>query len=161
MATDFPAPPRLNRQGTKFPRAITWLLIAGCIAAAFLLWEFGKVLYRGDKQANVAVQHFHQELNDSEYEQIYQEADAGFREASTHNDVIKLLQSVHTRLGNATASSVTRLDINSDAKGTFVTAAYNSTFARGSAVETFKWLRKGTDLTLYSYNVRSNVFDAQ
>jgi predicted helicase len=159
MATDFPPP--LNKQAAKFPKALLWLLIAAGFFGAFLLWVSGAALYRGNKQANMAVQHFHQELNDGQYDKIYQKADDGFRKATTQDEGIRLFQDVHTKLGNATDAKVSSLNISTNTKGTFITIAYNSTFTRGAAAETFKWLRKGSDLALDSYNVKSNVFGTQ
>ncbi|MGA8366126.1 MAG: DUF4019 domain-containing protein [Candidatus Acidiferrales bacterium] len=125
---------------------------------AYLLWTCGSGLYQGGHLANSLVHRFHQELNAGQYEQICQEADAGFSESDTHDNLIQFLRGVHTKLGNATAENLTNLTVNANTNGTFVVTTYSSTFANGTAVETFTWAKKGTGLKLYGYHVESKAF---
>jgi hypothetical protein len=160
MSTLFPAPTPASEQTPKRPKIIIWkwTLVATALFFAYLMWECGSGLYQGGVQANGAVRHFHQELNDGQYEQICQEAETGFCETTKHDEVTSFLQGVHKKLGNATAESLIGMNVNANTNGTFITTRYNSTFADGSAEETFTWVKSSGKLKLHGYNIQSNAF---
>jgi hypothetical protein len=65
---------------------------------------------------------------------------------------------VHNKLGDASAEKQANVIVNVNAGRTLITTEYNTTFARGSAFETFTWIKKGDALRLYGYNIQSNAF---
>ena len=137
-----------------FPK---WLIALGIVLLLTVLWKCGSALYEGRGLANAFVQDFHQKLNNGQFEEIYNAADQGFMSAGKQEDLVKVFEVVHTKLGNASGQTLTNLQINSSAKGTFLTGQYNTTFDRGAAVETFVWVKSGSILRLYNYKVQSKA----
>jgi hypothetical protein len=133
-----------------------WSFFITAVVLAFLMWQCGSGLVQGRRSANEAVRHFHQELNSGEYEQICQEA-SGCTQATKHDELIKFLQGVHTKLGSVDTENLINLSVNATTNGTFITTRYNTKFANGSAIETFTWIKSGATLRLYGYNVQTNA----
>jgi hypothetical protein len=144
------AAPRVPLHQRALPR---WGLAVTAVCL-LIMWQCGSGLMRGRKVANEAVKHFHQELNASRYDEIFREADPGLTEGKTEEDLLKFLQTVHTKLGEAGAVSLVSIRVNVTTNGSFTTARYKTTFARGSAVETFTWIGADSALKLYGYDIR-------
>lgn len=64
---------------------------------------------------------------------------------------------VHEKLGNAGAAQRGMINVNANTSGTFVTVQYSTSFALGPAQETFTWIKSGSTLRLYRYNVQSDA----
>jgi len=96
-------------------------------------------------------------LNAEEYEEIFREADEGFRAGQSHDELIKFLQAVHRKLGNADHENQVNIRVDTNARGTFTTTWYNTTFVNGIASERFTWVTGGGVLKLYAYHVESNA----
>jgi hypothetical protein len=135
----------------------SWALIPVVFLACFLSSCIGTLL-QSREESNQAVHHFHQELNDAQYDQICQDADSRFTQSDTHENLVKFLRGVHTKLGNTTAENLINTNVNATTSGTFVRASYDSTFALGKAQETFTWVRGSSGLKLAGYNIQSNAF---
>jgi hypothetical protein len=144
------------KQRGPLRKQLSWRWVQGVTAAVSLLivWQCSSGLIQGRRLTNAAVQHFHQQLNAGQYIEIFRQADAGFTEDKTEEDLVKFLQAVHTKLGDAGAVSLNSIRVNTAMNGTFTTAQYKTTFARGSAVETFTWKKSDGTLRLYGYNIR-------
>jgi len=127
--------------------------------AAFLLivWQLGARFFHDRHLAEAAVQSFHQRLNSAQYREIFSDADAGFTEGKTEEDLLKFLQTIHSRFGDAGNSDFSGISVNVRANGTFTTVQCKTTFAQGSALETFTWIRAGKMLRLYGYDIRSKA----
>jgi hypothetical protein len=122
------------------------------------MWQCGSALKNGRGLANEAVQHFHQELNSGQYEQIYSEADQGFAQPDKHDELVTFLQAVHTKLGDVRTENLLSIHVGvSTGGGAFITTQYNTAFARGTGVETFIWVKTHGSLRLYGYNIQSNA----
>ena len=136
------------------------MVIVG-LAFAFSLWECGSRVYTGFYQGWVqsatAGHHFHQQLNAEEYEQIYAEADSAFQDPQKHDNLVKFLTKVHTKLGDATSERVTNISLEVNAGGHFVVATYISTFQNGPVKETITWKRNGNQLKLWRYFINSDA----
>jgi hypothetical protein len=111
---------------------------------------------RGQKLANIAVEHFHEQLNNDRYDEIIGEADEGFSQAGK-DDLLKFFSAVHAKLGDAGASSFDNINVSATPTRTFVTTRYSTAFSRGAATETFTWIKKAGALKLYGYNINSNA----
>jgi hypothetical protein len=135
----------------------SWALIPAVFLACLLSSCIGTLL-QSREEANQAVHHFHQELNDAQYDQICQEADSRFSQSDTHENLVKFLRGVHTKLGNTTAENLGNTNVNATTNGTFIVASYDSIFSLGKAQETFTWVRGSSGLKLVRYNVQSNAF---
>lgn len=125
------------------------------------MYRCGSALVRGRELANAAVKHFHQQLNAEEYEGICSEADEGFRTGQSHDELIRFLEAIHKKLGVTAQENQLNLRVDTNTRGTFLTARYRTTFTRGTAIETFSWAKRSSTLKLYAYHVESNalVFD--
>ena len=135
-----------------------WSIGITIVVLAFLMWQCGSAFMAGRKLSNASVQQFHQELNGAEYAQIVDEADEGFRHTGTSRDeLMRFLQAVHTKLGNAGESSFTNITVNATTGGTFVITVYQTKFDRGEATERFTWIKRNGELFLYGYNIQSNA----
>jgi hypothetical protein len=127
-----------------------WALTITVAVSLLLIWQ----LMQGRRLANAAVQHFHQQLNTGQYVEIFREADAGFTEGKTEEDLTKFLKAIHTKLGDAGATTVDYIRVNATTKGTFTTARYQTTFVRGNALEMFTWKKSNGTLRLYGYYIQ-------
>jgi hypothetical protein len=148
------APNRLPRQ----PKVLwKWSLVLSALVMVVLAWQCGSALHQGHVLADSAVGEFHRRLNAGLYEEICREADEGLAGEARHAELVKFLEGVHNKLGDAGVSSQINMRVNASTFGSSVVAQYNTTFAQGSAVETFTWVKKSNSLRLYGYDIRSNA----
>lgn len=137
-----------------------WPFAATVVVLTFLAWQCGAAI-RDRGSANIAVRHFHDELNDGQYEQVYREADRTLSQEEKHHELVNFLEAVHTKLGDAGTETLLSITVNTTTGGeTFTVAQYETVFARGSATETFTWARHGATLKLCGYNIQSNALVA-
>ena len=151
---------KLNLENTPSPPKRAWWKWSLGLTALFLIylmWQCGSALRQGRVLAEPAVQTFHAEFNAGQYEEIYQEADAGFTGAGKHDELVKFLAAVHTKLGDAGVTNQVNILVNANTSGTFITTRYDTTFTRGTAVETFTWVKEGGTVKLYGYHIESNA----
>lgn len=134
-----------------------WSLGLTALLLIYLMWQCGSALRQGRVSAEPAVQAFHAKLNAGKYEEICQEADEAFQGTGKHDELVKFLTAVHTKLGDAGVTNQVNMFVNAGTSGTFIVARYDTTFARGTAVETFTWTKKSGNLKLYAYHVDSNA----
>jgi|SRR5258708_7620840 len=124
----------------------------------YLMWQCGSGLLAGRNLSNAAVQQFHDELNDEQFQQIFDDADDGFQQSGHKEETIKFLEAVHRKLGKAQHANLANLMVQATPGGTYIMAAYTTKFEHGEADEKFVWTRKGGQLKLHGYNVQSKVF---
>jgi len=134
-----------------------WSLALTAIVLGFLMWQCGSALRQGRVLADPAVEDFHRQLNAGQYEKIYLDADESFTGEGKHDELVKFLEAVHTKLGNAGATNQANMLVNATTSGTFIVVHYNTTFARGSAVETFTFKKSNGFLKLQGYHIESNA----
>ena len=134
-----------------------WSIAITVVVLGFSIWQCGSALVAGRGLSNVAVQQFHAQLNEQQYEQIFTEADDGFQRSANKEETIKFLQAVHRKLGNAEQASLTNLTVQATAGGTYVIAAYTTKFERGAGTEKFTWTKKDGQLVLHGYNIQSRA----
>jgi len=113
------------------------------------------IISKATAEAGEAVKHFHEQLNAEQYEDILSQADRGFSEAQSHDQMVKFLSAIHRKLGNAGETKLTGYHVNYGTGGVFTTTSYTTSYANGSADETFVWMKSGDKLKLYSYHVSS------
>jgi hypothetical protein len=134
-----------------------WSLAFTAVLLTFLLWQCGTALRQGRALADPAVQEFHEKLNAGQYDEIYRGADQGLAGEGRQDELVKFLEGVHTKLGDASVATQINIRVNATTFGSSIVAQYNTTFARGSAVETFTWVKRSGTLKLYGYDIRSNA----
>jgi hypothetical protein len=127
------------------------------IVSIFLMWQCGSALRHGQQLANAEVRHFHQKLNSGHYEEICREADEDLAGDGKHDEFVKFLEAVHTKMGDAGPESLVNIRVNPTTGGSFITTQYNTIFGRGTGIETFVWIRTHGSLKLYEYNIQSNA----
>src|SRR5262249_46845128 len=125
------------------------------VLTAILFWKFSTGLLQGKKLSANGVQQFHALLNSGQYDQIYDGASDAFRASGNKADMIKFLQAVHRKLGDAGSYTLNNFRVTVTTTGTYLTAEYGTAFTQGEAVETFTWLTSGQTVVLYRYNVQS------
>ena len=135
-----------------------WSIAITAIVLGYLMWQCGSGLSVGRSLSNAAVQQFHSELNNEQYDRIFAYADDGFRGSGKQEEGIKFLQAVHRKLGNAQQANLANMMVQATTGGTYIIAAYKTKFEHGDADEKFVWVRKDGQLKLYRYDVQSNVF---
>ena len=149
---------------TKTPRMRVlwkWSLVVAAVVLIFFMWQCGSAFLQGQKLANAAVRHFHEQLNTEAYEEIYRSSDERFRAAQSHDQLIMFLQAVHRKLGNAGRESQVNMSVNATTGGTFITTWYTTAFTGGSASESFTWTKGGGGLKLCRYHIESNALVTQ
>jgi hypothetical protein len=114
-------------------------LVLTAALMTLLVWQCSSVFRQGRALADSAVREFHSKLNAGQYEEIYNDADEGLAGETRHVELVKFLGAVHNKLGDAAISNQANMRVNTTTFGNSVVAQYNTTFARGTAVETFTW----------------------
>jgi hypothetical protein len=132
-----------------------WPIVATLVLVTILFWRFGAGLMEGRRLSANGMQRFHALLNSGQYEQIYEGASDAFRRGGRKEDLIKFFQLIHRKLGDAGSSSLHRVNVTATPTGTYITAAYTTTFTEGEADEAFVWLKSGQGVVLNGYNIRS------
>jgi hypothetical protein len=132
-----------------------WSIAVTLVLMTILLWRCGTGLMQGRELSANGVQQFHALLNSGQNEQIYDRASDAFRGGGNKQDLIKFLQSIRRKLGDAGSSTLNNLNVTATATGTYITAVYRMTFAKGEAVETFTWIKSGQGVVLNGYNIQS------
>jgi len=133
-----------------------WSATLTVLVLVFLMWRCGTALVQGRKLADAAVRQFHERLNAGNYEEIYREADNGFR-GENHDDSIRFLGAVHNKLGLAGTATQINVRVDTNTHGTFLTTQYSTAFATGTATEMFTWIKSSGTLKLYGYHIQAST----
>jgi len=132
-----------------------WTIAATLVLIAILFWRCGTGLLEGRRLSANGVRQFHSLLNSGQCERIYEGASDAFRTAGSKEDLIKFLQTIHRKLGDAGTHTLDSMNVTATPTGTYITAVYRTTFAGGEAVETFTWVKSGQRVVLNGYNIQS------
>jgi len=146
------AQPRRNRT------LLRWSLLATVLALTYFTWQCTSGIRTGGQLSDNAVRHFHSQLDSEAYSDILGESDAAFQNSSSRDELMKFLKGVHSKLGPFLRFTRGNISVNASINGTLITVNYQSTFAKGSAVESFTWKKVRDGLKLVGYNVSSNLF---
>jgi hypothetical protein len=85
--------------------------------------------------------------------QLLREADPRFTQGKTEEDLVKFLQTVHTKLGEPGAVRLVCIHVKAATNGSFTPPDAKRRFSRGPALETFTWTRTAKTLPLYAYDI--------
>lgn len=156
--TTFPTTPIPDSAQGPPPKRVLWKwsAVLSTLILVFLMWQCGSALLQGRKLADAAVRQFHQQLNAEDYERIYREADERFR-GQNHLDSIRFLEAVHNQLGLAGTATQINVRVDTNTRGTFLTAQYSTAFAAGTATEMFTWIKSSGTLKLYGYHIQGRM----
>jgi len=98
-----PSPANLGSSTGRRPRRVLWKWSLTLTAAVlvFMMWQCESALNLGSESADQAAQRFHDHLNRGEFDEICREADSAFSQGEKHDEVVRFLEQVHRKLGNA------------------------------------------------------------
>ncbi len=142
------------------PKRVLWKWSFALTAAVlvYMMWQCDSALNLGSVSADQAVQRFHDHLNRGEFDEICREGDEAFSRGGKHDELVRSLEQVRRKLGNAGGARRVNLHASVGTSGTFVTAQFTTHFEQAPAAETFIWRKAWDTLKLYGYNVRSDAF---
>jgi len=110
----------------------------------------------GKPAAEAAVKTFHSLLDQGRYADIYAASDPKMKAAGTENDLTKLLNAVHTKLGNVKGSTLSNWRVGNYNLTSTATLVQETEFEKGTATETFVFILNGKNAVLAGYNRNSN-----
>ena len=152
-----PQPPQLLAV-RRPPRSKTRRVVIGStlvVLGVILLWTCGKGAYHNYRIASAAVDRFHQQLNQGDFETIYGEATDGFRGAGTRESELKFFETVHQKMGNSGKMSPRGFHINWQNNVVSVSEAFETQFTLGQAQEGFIWIIDHDEAHLQTYHIDS------
>lgn len=152
-----PTYPGAEKSGSSFKWVLFIILALFILSSGYVLWQCGSGVAEGRAMANAAVQHFHDQLNAAQFEQIYLESDTRFQKAANKEDILKLFEAIHRKLGNTKSQSLSFWNMNATTNGFFISVTYDTSFERGSGQENFTWVKNGNQLSLVGYHIQSNA----
>jgi hypothetical protein len=127
-----------------------------CLIATAAATLSGCAGFAAKGTAEQAVAHFHEQLDTASFEAIYDESDDLFKGATTKDQFVMILRSVHTKLGTVVRSDQTefysREQAGTDA-GSYISMTYATQFTLGKATEKFNYRLLGTKVRLVGYNI--------
>jgi hypothetical protein len=153
-----PFPPLPAIPSTPKKRSRTRLIVLlslSAAVAAVILWSLGKGTYHDYRLASAAVEHFHQQLNAVDYDGIYEDASDELRRSASREDIVKLLEKVHQKMGNSGKTSPAGFHVNWKNGLTTVDQVFETEFAMGRGQESFVWIIRQDQLRLFGYHVDS------
>jgi len=133
-------------------------LIAVALVFGYFAWQCGSGMSTGARLSDDAVRQFHSQLDSGAYDSIVGESDEAFQNSDSHEELLKFLAGVHSKLGASRGFTRTNILVDANNNGTFIRVSYTSTFGQGSAVEVFTWRKVGSGLKLVNYHVESKTF---
>lgn len=109
------------------------------------------------RDADAAVARFHTDLDAGRSEAIWDGTGQEMRNATSHQQFVKLLDAVHRKLGNVKSSQQVGWNRNASTNGSFMTVTNQTVFERGSGTEQFVFRKgKADKLALVGYHIQSN-----
>ena len=130
----------------------SWIAIGMLIAAGLACGG----LKDAKPLADSGVVEFHSRLNEGKYDEIYDSSNKAFRDASSREDLTKLLSAVRSKLGPVVDSKSQSWRVGNFNLTTTVALVQETTFESGKATEEFVFVIEDSNATLLSYNVNSN-----
>jgi len=131
---------------------------AAALCAIFIVGLACKGYTEGKPAAEKAVTEFHSMLDEGRFDEIYDASAEAFKEAASREEMLKLLNAVHSKLGNVKSSTATRWQVGNYNLQTSVTLVEETTFEKGKGVETFTFFVDGDRAELAGWHINSNDF---
>ena len=122
---------------------------------ALLVLSSACSLTKGKATAEAAVVKFHDQFNAGKFQEIYSQADEGFKKSVSEDDFIAMLEGVQRKLGMVREDHSTSWGVNTTSAGTMATLGYDVDFTAGKGSEKFIFHIDGDKALLYHYNVNS------
>jgi len=109
------------------------------------------------KQAEVAVEQFHDLLDSGQSSAIYESAGDDLKRVSPEQQFVPLLDAVHRKLGQTKTATRSGWNVNYSTSGNFITLNYQTVYSEGQASEQFVYRMMGSKPILVGYHVTSNA----
>jgi len=106
------------------------------------------------QQAAEQIHRFHVRVNAGQFNQIYDDANAAFRESLSRQDWVKHMQDSREQYGAFKKVTFFKANVITDAQ-VQVRAVCNSAFEKADATEMFGFVREGHRIQLLSYGIFS------
>ena len=135
-----PAFPNADPARKRSKNRLVLLLVLLAFVVVVVLWSCSRSMYHDYRLTSVAVERFHRQLNNQDYDGIYEEASDEFRNAGTHADEVKVLDTIHQKMGNAGNVSSAGFHVNWRNGHVFVDEVFKTQFVLGEAQESFVWI---------------------
>src|SRR5258708_4811460 len=103
---NYPAQPKRKRILLK------WSVLASVVVLVYFMWQCGSGMKAGARLSDDAVRHFHSQIDSEAYGDIVRESDDAFQNSGNHDELIKFLAGVHSRLGLSRSSTRTNIFVN-------------------------------------------------
>jgi hypothetical protein len=113
------------------------------------------------RQAEEAIERFHQQLDAGQSADIYEAASNDLKKVARHDDFVTFLDAVHRKFGDTKSSSRKGWNVNYTTSGEFITLNYETIFAEGKASEQFLFRVSATDAALAGYHMGPEATHAQ
>ncbi|HLZ46937.1 MAG TPA: hypothetical protein VKQ05_14770 [Gemmatimonadales bacterium] len=134
-------------------RALAVSLVAALACNPFAFWTNATTQRDAAQQAT---ERFHLQLDLSQFDSIYQQADPEFRNAGSEKDANGLWRMVQRRFGTLQSDTLLTWNVSfTTSNGTVVRLVYRTTFAIDKATETFTWRIRDGKPALLGYNINS------
>ena len=114
-----------------------------------------KTFTEGKPAAEAAVKEFHSMLDEGRFSEIYAASDQRLKDATSEEDMIKIFNVVHTKLGNVKESTQTTWRAGNFNLTTTVVLEQATTFENGKGTETFTFVIDGKKALLAGYFINS------
>jgi len=133
------------------------LLFASLLAGAVALSGcFGTFKAAQDDAAKLATA-FHGQMTQNDLAGIYNNADQRYRDAVTRAKSDAMFSSIARKLGSPLDCKPGGFNINATTSGTILKAQCETRFSKdATGVETFTWVKSGSQYRLLGYNINSN-----
>jgi hypothetical protein len=126
-------------------------------AALFLLLAVigCKTLTEGKPAAEKGVASFLSMLNEGKFEEIFNNADDGFKNSGPKEDTIKFLTIVNSKLGKVVSTSNQSWKAQTFNMTSTIVLLQSTEFENGKGEETFTFVLDGDNVKLLGYNINS------
>ena len=157
MNTVSPPPSaRFTRQPPRRTKSkIVVLGVLWVTLAILALWSCGKGAYHNYRLASAAVDRFHGQLNDGDFETIFANATDEFRRTGTREAQLSFFETVHQKMGASGRMSIKGLHINWRNGILTVDQVFETQFTFGPAQEGFVWVIDHEQPRLQTYRIDS------
>jgi hypothetical protein len=135
----------MNRSALLLTVAAIFSVFAGCSVS------------EDTKQAEAAVQNFHDLLDSGQSGAIYESTGEELKKVSSQQEFVALLDAVHRKLGQTKTSVRNGWNVTHSTSGKFVTLTYQTVYAEGQASEQFVYRMDADRPILVGYHVNSNA----
>ena len=138
-------------------RGVAGFVVIAAVALGMSGCSSGKKLAAAEQ----AVTEFHTQLEQEQFDAIYDGADSAFRDAGTRDNMIRFLSKVHRGLGKIGNAERKTYFVNFNTSGTFVSLTYETSFQADPKVHEEFTYRVGDTAKLIKYHVNSDVLMKQ